>query len=34
VVERKYYAPGVGFVAGDIIKGGKEHWELKSEQSG
>lgn len=34
VVERKYYAPGVGFVASDITKGGKEHWELQSVQTG
>jgi hypothetical protein len=34
VVERKYYAPGVGLVVGDIVKGGKEHTELKSVQTG
>ena len=30
VVELKYYAPDVGFIQGDMVKGGSEHTELVS----
>ena len=30
VVEIKYYAAGVGFIRGDVVKGGDEHTELVS----
>ena len=28
VVENKYYASGIGFIRGEMVKGGEEHTEL------
>ena len=28
VVEQKYYTPDIGFIRGEMVKGGEEHTEL------